>query len=83
MCIFFDKPKFQNVTLCVRWYHSIISSVMFWPIRALRAEIWPVEHRICESHPQFYEAEESFKPGFRRKSRVIYGFSWRQVKTGS
>ena len=47
---------------------------MFWPIRALQAEIWPVEHRICESHPQFYEAEESFKPGFRRKSGVILRF---------
>ena len=47
---------------------------MFWPITALQAEIWPVEHRICESHPQFYEAEESFKPGFRRKSRVILRF---------
>ena len=55
---------------------------MFWPIRALQAEIWPVEHRICKSHPQFYEAEESFKPGFRRKSGVIYSFSWREVKTG-
>ena len=56
--------------------------VMFCLIKTFQAEIWPVEHRICKSHPQFYEAEESFKPGFRRKSGVIYGFSWREVKTG-
>ena len=47
---------------------------MFWPIKTIQAEIWPVEHRICESHPQFYEAEESFKAGFRRKSGVILQF---------
>lgn len=47
---------------------------MFWPIKILQAEIWPVEHRICKSHPQFYEAEESFKPGFRRKLGVILRF---------
>lgn len=48
--------------------------VMFWLIKTSQAEIWPVEHLICKSHPQFYEAEESFKPGFRRKSGAILRF---------
>jgi len=56
---------------------------MIWLIKTLQADIWPVEHRICKSHPQFYEAEELLSRVFAENQGLYCGFSWREVKTGS